>query len=306
MPITLRASCIGSLAARALSCGASDVVGEVASAFSDSFYLRTVNDELVFVTNRSLRSPITINIDTASSLKQVVRPLAPLYVRGNEIHIAGDACIDLSEASSYQGKLTLARQLDPRFGKIGETLHLVSFVLRIIDTSQSVLDPHGLAHEGVANFVRDGVISLRCSATDRRFREAALKIVGLGSGFTPSGDDILGGFLAAYNSLAHTVGRAPIHFALAPLQRKTSWISAKLLDYMQRLVLDDQMDQMIGSVTRGDRDSVILALETLLPRGHTSGIDISAGATLALSLIGDVAFQKEETETITARLGLSS
>jgi len=157
----------------------------------------------------------------------------------------------------------------------------------------------------MVDFVSDGVIPVRRSRTEARLSEAALRIVGLGSGFTPSGDDALGGFLAAYNSFAKSIGRAPILFDFALLQGKTNWISAKLLDYMQRLILDEQMRQMIDSATIGGEDAPILALETLLPRGHTSGIDISAGAILALSLIRDIAFEKEETENITSALGLS-
>lgn len=304
LPITLQANCIGSLAAQALSGAKSEIVGEVVNTFPNSFYFRTVNGELVLVTNRSLQSPITINLDSTSNLEHVVKPLEPLYVRGRQIRIGADASIDLSEALSYQGRSDPATELSPEFAEIGGSLRIVSFLLRIIDTSQSLLDPRGLAHEGVVGFVSDGVIPLRHSSTERGFREAAMKIVGLGSGFTPSSDDILGGFLATYNSLSKTIGRAPILLDFSLLQGKTSWISAKLLDYMQRLVLDDQMHRVIDSATRADDDGVILALETLFPRGHTSGIDISEGAILALSLVRDIAFQTEETEIIASALGL--
>ena len=301
----MRANCVGSLVVRALSSVDSGIAGQVVNTFSNSFYVRTVNGELVFVTNRPLQSPITINLDSTFNLEQVAKPMEPVYVREKEIHIGGDALIDVSRALSYQTPSNPANELCPEFAEIGKALRTVSFILRIIDTSQSVLDPHGLAHEGMVDFVSDGVIPLRWSSTEARFREAALKIVGLGSGFTPSGDDTLGGFLASYNSLAKTVGRAPILFDFPLLQGKTSWISAKLLDYMQRLILDEQVRHMIDTAATGDEDDLILALETLLPRGHTSGIDISAGAVLALSLIRDIAFEKRQTEIIARDLGLS-
>jgi hypothetical protein len=305
LPVTLRANCIGSLAAKALSSGGSGITGHVVNTFSNSFYLRTLNGELVFVANRSLQSPITVNLDSILNLEQVAKPLEPVYVREKEIRIGGEAFIDLSGALSYEAPSNPSSRLHSEFLEIGKALCIVAFLLGIIDTSQSVLDPHGLAHEGMVDFVSDGVIPLRRSNTEARLREAALKIVGLGSGFTPSGDDALGGFLATYNSLAESIGRAPILFDFPLLQGKTNWISAKLLDYMQRLILDDQMHHMVGSATRGDGDDIVLASETLLPRGHTSGIDISAGAILALSLIRDIAFEKEETEIIASALGLS-
>jgi len=116
---------------------------------------------------------------------------------------------------------------------------------------------------------------------------------------------MLGGFLATYNSLAEAIQRAPVLLDFALLQEKTSWISAKLLDHMQRLILDEQVRLVIDRAGTADTDGLVLAVESLLPRGHTSGIDISAGAVLALSLIRDIAFQKSETEMIADALGLS-
>ncbi|WP_455285902.1 DUF2877 domain-containing protein [[Eubacterium] cellulosolvens] len=305
MPITLRANCIGSLASKALSSRNYETVGEVVNTFSNSFYLKTVKGELVFVTNRPLRSPITINLDTTSNLEDVVKPMERVYVDEKEIWIGADASIDLRGALSYQARSHPASELNPQFARMREALRTVAFLLGIIDTGQSVLDPHGLTHDGTVDFVSDGVMPLRGSRVDERFRQPALKIVGLGSGFTPSGDDALGGFLATYNALAKTVDRAPILLDFSLLLRKTTWISAKLLDHMQHLILDDEMHHVIDSATTADQDDVVLALEALLPRGHTSGIDIAVGAVLALSLIGDIAFEKKETEIIVSALGLS-
>ena len=73
---------------------------------------------------------------------------------------------------------------------------------------------------------------------------------------------------------------------------------------MQNLILDEQLHRLIDSAANGEQDSLVVALETLLPRGHTSGIDIAVGAILALSLIRDIALEKEETEIIADALGL--
>lgn len=304
MPVTLRANCIGSLVIQVLSSVDSGIAGQVVNTFPNSFYLKTANGELVFVTNRSLRSPITINLDPRFNLEHLTKPLDPVRVHDRELNIGTDTSIDLSGALFFQGQSSATSELGPEFIKIGRTLRTIAFLLRIIDTHQSVLDSHALAYEGMADLVTDGIIPLRRSNAERRFRQAALKIVGLGSGFTPSGDDALGGFLAAYNSLANSIGRAPILFDFPALQTKTSWISAKLLDYMQRLILDEQVYRVIDAAAKGDEDAVILGFESLLPRGHTSGIDISAGAILALSLIQDIAFEKEEAQIVASELGL--
>lgn len=303
MSITLRANCVGSLAAKAFSDTDSKIIGQVLNTFSNSFYLRTLNGELVFVTNRSLRSPITINLDTTCNLEQLVKPTEPVRVKRKKLCLGTDTIIELSSASLYQDRLEPTSELGPEFTKIGKSLRLISFILSIIDTRQSVLDPYALAHPRIVDFVSEGVMPLRRPGTEGRFREAALKIVGSGSGFTPSGDDTLGGLLATYNSFARTIGRAPVLLDFQLLEEKSSWISAKLLDYMQRLILDEQLRGLIDSVNKNE-DNLVTAMETLLPRGHTSGIDMAVGAILALSLIRDVAFEKEDTEMIARALGL--
>ena len=221
------------------------------------------------------------------------------------MQIGADTVIDLSEASTYQSQLAHPSRLGSEFAQIGRVLHVVSFILSIIDVSQSAMDPHAIAHAGIVDFVSNGIIPLRRSGMDRRFQETALKIVGLGAGFTPSGDDVLGGFLLAYNSFVKAIGREPVLLESRLLEERTSWISAKLLDYMQHLIVDEQLDHVLGSVFNGNEGDLVMTLETLLPRGHTSGIDITVGAILALSLIRDIALKKQETETIAHTLGLS-
>lgn len=304
MPIALRANCVGSLALKALNTGNPEIAGQVVNTFPNSFYLKTSTGDLVFVTNRSVRSPITVNLDTTSNLEGI-KPLQLLHAHGEEIQIGADFVIDLSEASTYQSQLTHPSRLGSEFAQIGRVLHVVSFILSIIDVSQSAMDPHAIAHAGIVDFVSDGIILLRRSGMDRRFQEAALKIVGLGAGFTPSGDDVLGGFLLAYNSFVETIGREPVLLESRLLEEKTSWISAKLLDYMQHRIVDEQLRAIVDSVINENEDAVI-ALETLLPRGHTSGIDIAVGTILALSLIRDIAFGKEETESTASKLQLGS
>jgi len=305
LPIKLRANCVGSLAAQALTDAKSEIIGQVVNTFPNSFYVKTLNGELLFVTYHPLKSPITVNLDYPSSLDQLVKPLDQVCLRGGEI-CAGQASIDLQAVSSYQSESGQVSRFSSDFARIAGSLRIVSFLLKIIDTSQSVLDPRSLAHGGIAHFIDDGILPFRLPGMERHFCEAALEIVGLGSGFTPSGDDTLGGFLAAYNSLAPAIGRSSVVLDFTTLQRRTSWISARLLDYMQRLILDEKVRTLVDSATRGDGDALIIALETLLPRGHTSGVDISTGTILALSLLHDIAFEEQETESIAASLGLSS
>ena len=268
--------------------------------------MRSANGELLFVTNYSLRSPITVNLDPTSGLEHAVRPMDPVRIGRDRIDIGSGISIDISKALRFHSRSSVSSDTSQELSRIGKALRVASTLLNIIDTTQSVMDPNGLAHGGATAFVANGVQPLGRSDPEKQFYDAAFKIVGLGSGFTPSGDDMLGGFLTAHNSLAASINRAPILLDMPLLEEKTSWVSAKLLDYMQRLILDEQLQCLIDSASGGNPDALVIALETLLPRGHTSGIDISVGAILGLSLIRDVALKKEETEIIARTLGLSN
>lgn len=305
MRTLLQANSIGALAARSLLVGESEVIGSVVGAFPNSFYVKTIKNDLIFITNRQLKSPITINLDSAAVIEGIVTPLETVSVDERNIHVGDTATIQLSATISYGNAHNLENPPAQQFRLTKAALNLSSTILTIIDTSQSVLDSKGFAHEGARNFVRTGIITLRDSGKAGEFSEPAMKIVGLGSGFTPSGDDVLGGFLSTYNSLAHNINRSKVLLDLDLVQKNTNWISAKLMDYMQRQVLDDQVQQLIRSAASGNEDEFILAMETLLPRGHTSGIDISVGAILALSLISDVKENGRNTESIAQSLGLS-
>ena len=301
MQTSLSASCVGKLAARSLASARSGTVGEILSVFPTSFYVKTADSDLVFVTNRQFRSPITLNLDSKMNLQQIIKPQESVSVLENGIRIGESIQIDLRSAAQYS---ELQGPRIDQYALVKEALYRGSLILMIIDNQLSVLDQAGLAHVEAAKFVSNGVLALRRSDDVDALRRAAHGLVGLGMGFTPSGDDLLGGFLATYNSFAHVVNHKTINLEFDALISRTSWLSAKLLDYMQRQVLDDQVATLIDSATAHDSDTFILALETLLLRGHTSGIDMLVGVLLALGIIHDLSEDVEITRNVANRLGL--
>jgi hypothetical protein len=302
--LELSASCVGVNAANALLESDLGSLGRIVAAFPNSFYIRTFREDLILVTNRQLRSPITVNLSSNSDLGQAVRPLAAVSYEANSISIGDSANIDLNLASQYDNTMDSP---DSDMQGLVTGLGLLcagSTILRIIDTRFSLLDPASLAHDRVRDFVANAIIPLRESGNHELFAKGARRIVGLGAGYTPSGDDLLGGFLAIYNSLGRRTGRDKLLLDLGSLEGRTGWVSAKLLDYMQRQVLDEQLDRLIHSATTGNENEFVMALQTLLPRGHTSGIDIAVGVILGLSTVNDLTMNITETSAIAKRLGL--
>ena len=195
----LSAIYLGSLAAQILEGAArSGIVGEVVSVFPNSLYIKAAKEELIFVTSRQLRSPITLNLESSTTdFTQTVRPQDKVSREDSGIRLGESLSVNLSQATRFTTRTT-SRGLE--LAITGPTFYLASLILMLIDNHLSVLDQAGLANVGASKFVSDGVLPFRQSNNVNLLRNAALKIVGLGAGFTPSGDDLLGGFLATYNS----------------------------------------------------------------------------------------------------------
>ena len=67
----LGATSLGSLAAQVIKNSESEIVGEIVSVFPNSLYIKTTKGELVFVTSRRLRSPITVNIESKVDFQEI-------------------------------------------------------------------------------------------------------------------------------------------------------------------------------------------------------------------------------------------
>jgi uncharacterized protein DUF2877 len=298
--LTLHANQIGSLAAQALNSDEDSTVGQVIATFPNSFYVKTRDDQLLFITNRSLRSPITVNVAYFGSFTDIVKPLELVYLHDGRL-CNSNLSIDFANIPGREEKVLVDKH--PYYLKLMEASILLSTILNVIENTGSVLDQNQLmVHVSIGGFVRHGLLPLRNKEIPSEFAAAASKIIGLGPGFTPSGDDFLLGFLLIYNSLSPAIARTPIYLEFKQLTRRTNWISAKLVDYAQHLQVDDQLLRVIRSMSDVHGDTVT-ALEALIPRGHTSGIDIATGAVLALSVVCDIALEQRTTEAIAAKLG---
>ena len=299
--LTLHAHQTGSLAAKAPDLKEDSSVGHVIASFPNSFYVKMRNDQLLFITNLSLRSPITINVKYSGNFTNIVKPLEPVSFYKRRL-CTTDLSIEVTGANDEDEKFLVDKELP--YPKLMQDSILLSTILNLIENSRSSLDQNQpIVHDSISNFVRHGLLPLRDNGSMPEFAAAAGKIVGLGLGFTPSGDDLLLGFLVIYNSLSPAIARTPVYLGFELLARRTSWISAKLLDYAQHLQVDGELLRVIRSTLNPAEDTV-LALETLISRGHTSGIDIVTGAVLGLSVVCDIALRGGNTEIIAAKLGL--
>lgn len=123
------------------------------------------------------------------------------------------------------------------------------------------------------------------------FAAGARRVLGLGHGLTPSGDDFVGGICFA---LAHAPRRAWV--AGLPAVRAdlldsandaTNVISAALLGDLIAGASYAPMHELLAALQSGDARVVSAAMQRLLRLGATSGADMLAGLLLALTTTHD-------------------
>lgn len=118
------------------------------------------------------------------------------------------------------------------------------------------------------------------------FEAAALRLLGLGHGLTPSGDDFLGALLF---TLRHAPVRAwqarmpGLHSRLAAAASEaTNPISAALLHDMMAGSSYRALHDLLDALHRGQPETVSDTVHSLLAVGASSGADLLAGVLLAL------------------------
>ncbi|MGA8514915.1 MAG: DUF2877 domain-containing protein [Burkholderiaceae bacterium] len=119
------------------------------------------------------------------------------------------------------------------------------------------------------------------------FEAAALRVLGLGHGLTPSGDDCVGGIMFALHLAPRTQWcsampglRSRIRAAAAV---STNVISAALLDDLMQGASYSVLHQLLAALQSKHPPTIEAATTQLLRLGATSGADMLAGLLLALT-----------------------
>jgi hypothetical protein len=118
---------------------------------------------------------------------------------------------------------------------------------------------------------------------------ATQKLIGLGPGLTPAGDDIVTGALVAAN---HLLPRDDLALALraAATARvaKTTDLSRQILEDAIRGDYHEYLDALVYTLITDDSEGIAYALRRLLSIGSTSGGDMAAGIATVLRALQEM------------------
>jgi hypothetical protein len=124
-----------------------------------------------------------------------------------------------------------------------------------------------------------------------RITQSGLRLVGLGPGLTPSGDDYLGGLLftahrlkAAYPT-EFSWGAGPVLDFLYRARPQTNRISHTILSDLAHGHGPEPLHDLVNSLLQAEKARPLLSsVDRLIGIGHTSGWDMLAGVLTGMLL----------------------
>ncbi|MFC7790109.1 oxamate carbamoyltransferase subunit AllH family protein [Microbacterium sp. MAHUQ-60] len=129
---------------------------------------------------------------------------------------------------------------------------------------------------------------LQGSPAENAVTDAARRLIGLGEGLTPSGDDILTGlaFIAAHPGFGLTRLIAPLSDAVCAGFDATTLLSTVTVQAALAGRARARLHDLVAAVVDGSSERILTAAVATAAIGHTSGHDILTGIRLALDLAG--------------------
>ncbi len=268
--MSLKAASIGELAERVVSRGGR---GEVTRVFPRSAYIRSGSD-FVLLLRGELRSPVTINLAGGGDRGVVPRAGERCLLQDGAV-VLGSGTIEVGGASVFRSPLvdrgTVRLPPAPALRKGVSILRSLYHVTPSGPTLAEDAALRSFAQTALVPFAegRPGPIY-----SPRSYSQ----LVGRGGGFTPAGDDFVGGLLTTFNYVARCRRSRQIPIPRRALAR-TIPESAALVRYAARGHVDERLGKLV-QLTVGGGPGFYDELVAVAQRGHTSGIDVSLGVIL--------------------------
>jgi len=310
--------CIGSIH-RNITCSKDGLLGTVVNVFNKAVNIKTNEDKLLILSLGTVRSPLTINIgplmersfpnffsfgsflhfvQNSDEVLLIHKPRSNNHLArrvSNDIVIRVGKCIILVNKPIHFFENDILKLKVHKLEKFIDYRQIVFSVLRECAFSQqvgSLLNPDTTTEGLLPNFLSSleenhGAIDIGSGMFKDKLSRCFLGLSGRGPGFTPAGDDFVGGFLAILNwiRISLKIG-SPIVPGLE-YRKLTTWTSFKLMECNAHGLVDIEVQDLINSIAKGNVLQYIDSVRLIAKRGHTSGIDFATGATVGLYLAID-------------------
>ena len=117
-----------------------------------------------------------------------------------------------------------------------------------------------------------------------RVTAAATRLSGLGPGLTPSGDDLLAGFLVGIARASGQCEPALTSAVVSATAGRTTDVAAARVRHAAHGLIEERMEDVLAALLTGDGAELGPAIRRAATWGHTSGTDTLVGLFLGLRL----------------------
>ena len=260
--------------------------GSVRSVFVNAGIL-TIANRLLTVTSAAsggLPGAITVDVPRGFDFSRYLIVGADAASRAGVLRFTGDATsVDLRGANHWRSRL---RELALDFNKPGTE--------RAWRTVAAALRTDGRS-TAIARLGHGAIVKLGKATRHLDLQSAELateRLVGLGAGGTPAGDDLLVGYLAGlWSSIGSERPRAAFAAGFADVLRglgkRTSDVSRVYLEAAADGQVSERLAEVATSIAAGETQPIVSAVAAAaIAVGHSSGADGILGLLLGLSAWG--------------------
>jgi len=278
----LKARYIGCLAKSFLT-NSPRKIGKIRTILPNTFYVEFDGNPII-VTRKRGRSPLNINLsqDRGESFQRIIQPDSEIRFSGEVLKI-GNIVVDLKGVKTYECVELNLDSLRVSDDELVKASFILSRLYDLVEENFLIIYKTDQFRDFLTDVVKPFAKGVENAIQNP---EPYRKLMGLGQGFTPAGDDFLSGFLATLNALSEVYGFKKFFLRRDEILSSTSWASGMLLYYSQYGYVGEGVSKTIQSL--GDRVRFLDALMDLARVGHTSGLDLSLGILVASSMILDL------------------
>lgn len=283
----------------------------VFASVSGAIYIESNDGEILWIAaSSSALHPRCILLSTMPTEMPAVG--ADCVLEGGRLHVGEDLVVRLREAERWpiavQELANRSASAAEAARKILKAIHqiavqapaqgLFAAVRPLPEETRESRNPRNEIEQALFATASRGIDSLCQISTEPTLLgrlQAAIHLVGLGQGLTPSGDDLLGGFLYTHRMLDSTDWRSLIADTsgvdewlqqVRPLTNKISFTI--LADYLRGCAALPLYEFLNAALDEQSIEDLIPAAFRIAEIGHSSGWDLLAGVACACAAIAHV------------------
>ena len=257
-----------------------DIIGQTVKVFENTVYLKTGHDDLICLTSKDVKAPMNLNLNVPINFLELdcINKKAIRTLNGLKLETIG-----FDTKNSKIHPLTKDHEIEA--GLRNRILFSVDEI-NLFDTAGSILDNN-------SPFFNDLSVSITTISEStqkhelNKLSDQLSSIVGLGNGFTPSGDDFIVGFLFCLNRILSCINHKDTKFVI---MGNTNWASKKFIGYSQNGIVIEPLELFVNFLLSGENKTKFPLMD-LIQVGKSSGIDASIGAIIATVFVFDTDFR---------------